>query len=100
MPTTSELLATAVEHHQAGRLQVAEEIYRQILAREPQHADAIHLVGLVVLQTGQHGRAVDGSAVRLRSAAIGPTFTAIWARHIAPWEEHPRPSHATAARWK
>ena len=68
MPTTSELLATAVEHHQAGRLQVAEEIYRQILAREPQHADAIHLVGLVALQTGQHRRAVEwiGRAVAIR----------------------------------
>jgi nucleotidyltransferase/DNA polymerase involved in DNA repair len=41
MATISEALATAVQHHQAGRLQAAEEIYRQILAVDPDHADAL-----------------------------------------------------------
>jgi hypothetical protein len=40
MATISEALAMAVQHHQAGRLQAAEQIYRQILAVEPNHADA------------------------------------------------------------
>ena len=35
MATISEALAIAVQHHQAGRLQAAEQIYRQILAAQP-----------------------------------------------------------------
>ena len=31
MATISEALAIAIQHHQAGRLQAAEQIYRQIL---------------------------------------------------------------------
>lgn len=42
----------ALRHHQAGRLTVAERAYRQILQREPAHADAIHLLGVIALQTG------------------------------------------------
>ena len=45
MATISEALAIAIQHHQAGRLQAAEQIYRQILAVEPNHADAWHLSG-------------------------------------------------------
>ena len=35
MPTIAEALSLAVQHHQAGRLQAAGQIYRQILAVEP-----------------------------------------------------------------
>ena len=35
MATISEALAIAVQHHQAGRRQAAEQIYRQILAVDP-----------------------------------------------------------------
>jgi predicted O-linked N-acetylglucosamine transferase (SPINDLY family) len=59
MATTSEALAIAIRHHQGGRLQAAEQIYRQILAAEPEHADALHLLGVVAHQTGRHALAVD-----------------------------------------
>jgi len=58
MTTTSEALAIAIRHHQAGRLQAAEQIYRQILAVEPQHADALHLLGLLAAKAGRHEAAV------------------------------------------
>ena len=35
----------ALEHHRAGRLQQAEAIYRQMLRQEPNHPDALHLLG-------------------------------------------------------
>ena len=53
MATISEALAIAIQHHQAGRLQAAEQIYRQILQVEPNHADAIHLLGVIASPSGQ-----------------------------------------------
>jgi hypothetical protein len=47
MASTSELLAAAIQHHQASRLQVAEQIYRQILQSNPNHVDALHPLGLI-----------------------------------------------------
>jgi predicted O-linked N-acetylglucosamine transferase (SPINDLY family) len=59
MATLSEALAIAIQHHQAGRLQAAEQIYRQILAVEPNHADAWHLLGMINGQAGNHQLAVE-----------------------------------------
>ena len=36
-----------MSHHQAGHLREAEGIYRQILAQRPDHADALHLLGVL-----------------------------------------------------
>ena len=45
MAEIAEALATAVEHHRAGRLGEAEGIYRRILAVEPWCAQAWHSMG-------------------------------------------------------
>src|SRR5208337_1362163 len=68
MATIPEAFAIAVQHHQAGRLQAAEQIYRQILAIEPNHADAIHLLGVIAGQVGKHEVAVEyiGRAIGLQ----------------------------------
>ena len=68
MVTISERLAIAAQHHQAGRLEDAEEIYRQILAVQPEHADALHLLGVIALQVGQHKAAAEyvERAIRLK----------------------------------
>jgi tetratricopeptide (TPR) repeat protein len=58
MATNSEALAMAIRHHREGRLQAAEQIYRRILDVEPNHADAIHLLGLIALQVGKFDEAV------------------------------------------
>jgi predicted O-linked N-acetylglucosamine transferase (SPINDLY family) len=64
MPTLAEALAIALAHHRAGRLDVAEEIYRRVLAAEPDHAPALHLLGVIAHQTGRHAVAVE----RIRQA--------------------------------
>ncbi|MFQ6022740.1 MAG: tetratricopeptide repeat protein, partial [Acidiferrobacterales bacterium] len=58
----------ALEHHQAGRLRQAEAIYRQILTRDPNHAKALHLMGVIAHQTGQQAAAVEliGRALKLK----------------------------------
>lgn len=52
-----QLLKQAIEHHSTGRLAQAEQIYRQILATNPQHADALHLLGVAAHQRGDHSAA-------------------------------------------
>ena len=71
--TIPQALALALQHHQAGRLQPAEQLYRQILAQQPQHAEALHLLGVIANQTGHSGEAVNliGQAI-----ALNPRFPA------------------------
>ena len=52
-------LAAAVQRHRAGQLWEAEQLYRRILQAQPGHADALHLLGLVVSRAGRPGEAVD-----------------------------------------
>lgn len=52
-------LQDAVQHHQAGQLGEAETIYQQILSSAPNHPDALHLLGMVAHQRGQHDVAVE-----------------------------------------
>lgn len=59
MPTTAEVIQIALQHHQAGRLQEAEALYRQILQAQPNHADALHLLGVIAHQIGKHDIAVS-----------------------------------------
>ena len=57
--TVQQAFDLAFAHHQAGRLAEAEHLYRQILATVPQHADAVHLLGVIASQVGRQDAAVD-----------------------------------------
>jgi len=57
--TLQQQLESAVLHHRAGRLAEAERIYRQVLAQQPDHADALHLLGVLAGQTGRSDLAVE-----------------------------------------
>jgi len=54
-----ELLGRAWEHHKAGRLQQAEQLYQQVVQNAPRHAAALHGLGVIALQTGRYLIAVD-----------------------------------------
>jgi tetratricopeptide (TPR) repeat protein len=56
----------AVALHQAGRVPEAERIYRQVLSLDPNHADALHLLGLIA-----HHAAHREEALKLIGRAIG-----------------------------
>lgn len=46
-------------HHQQGRLLDAKDAYCRVLQRDPQHADAWHMLGMVMYQAGEHASALD-----------------------------------------
>ena len=72
MATISEALAIAVQHHQAGRLQAAEQVYRQILAVEPALAEAHNNLGVALQDQGKPDEAV---ACYRRALTLKPGFT-------------------------
>jgi tetratricopeptide (TPR) repeat protein len=49
----------ALAHHQAGRLNEAEQIYLQALLIEPENADCLHLLGMIAFQTGDNATAAE-----------------------------------------
>ncbi len=59
MATIAETLNLALQHHEAGRLQEAEALYRQILHDQPDHPDALHLLGVIAHHAGRHDVAVE-----------------------------------------
>ena len=59
MATIAEALSIAFAHHQRGQIAEAERIYRQIVAAEPTHADAWHLLGVAAHQAGRNAEAVE-----------------------------------------
>jgi tetratricopeptide (TPR) repeat protein len=52
--TGIQQLQAGLEHHKAGRLQQAQRLYRRFLSAYPDHPDALHLLGLVLRQSGDN----------------------------------------------
>jgi len=67
----SSLFNKAIEHHKAGRLGEAEELYVRILEIDRNHADSYHLLGLVSYGVGDlaSAEALVRHAISLRNAA-------------------------------
>jgi predicted O-linked N-acetylglucosamine transferase (SPINDLY family) len=61
MPTLTipQALEFAVQHYQAGQLAEAERVCRQILTVEPRHADALHVLGVILHRAGALDAALD-----------------------------------------
>ena len=51
--------ASAVDHHNAGRLAEAERLYGRILKAAPMHSGALYRLGIIALQKKQYSDAVD-----------------------------------------
>lgn len=57
--TVPKAIQLGIEHHRAGRIRKAEASYKAVLAADPQHSDAYHLLGLVAHQRGRYKQAID-----------------------------------------
>lgn len=51
---TQDILIHAADHHRAGRIKEAYDLYQEILKVEPDNPDALHLLGLIAYQTKHH----------------------------------------------
>jgi len=68
--SVEEILEAAVSRHEAGELDEAENLYRQILLRQPEDADALQMLGVLALQRGDPRAALE---LIERSLALNPT---------------------------
>jgi protein O-GlcNAc transferase len=59
MGMIADLFAAALEHHRAGRLNAAEQLYRQILQADAQQPDVWHLRGSVAHQASRSQEAIE-----------------------------------------
>jgi protein O-GlcNAc transferase len=55
----AEALQQAVEHQKSGRLLEARQIFERILAEDPDHVDALHMMGVLAIQEGRPETAVE-----------------------------------------
>lgn len=60
------LFAKAAKAHESGQWEDAERFYKETLKADPQHADALHMLGYLAYQNGRNDIAVD-----LANRAIG-----------------------------
>jgi predicted O-linked N-acetylglucosamine transferase (SPINDLY family) len=63
--------AEALKYHEAGRLDAAKWIYRSILADHPDHADSLHLLGLI---TTEQGDPTTGATLIQQAMTLAPGF--------------------------
>jgi tetratricopeptide (TPR) repeat protein len=75
-------LQAALRHHQTGNLQEAARLYQAILAHNPNHPDALHLLGVVAHQLGQDQQAAD---LISRAISLRPTAAAYHANLGEVW---------------
>jgi tetratricopeptide (TPR) repeat protein len=89
-----DLLRQATAHHQAGRLAQAQAMYRQILAANPDHPDALHLLGVLAHQNNHHEA---GEKLIRRAVELAPQAAPILTSHGHVLRALGRPADAEAA---
>lgn len=65
----AQLLVQATALHQTGKLNEAHALYQNVLAENPQHTQAMTMLGAIYVQAGQHEQ---GLAFIRQSLAINP----------------------------
>ncbi len=63
------LFSTALQQHRAGSLPQAAELYRRVLQQQPNHAEALHSLGVIACQSGN---LAEGIACYQQALAIAP----------------------------
>ena len=59
MSCVSDLISQAIHLHKSGRVSEAQAVYEQVLQIDPENFDALHLLGVVAEQNGDHERSAQ-----------------------------------------
>jgi tetratricopeptide (TPR) repeat protein len=92
--SVEQAVQIGLEHHRAGRLAQAEQLYRQVLQAAPDNPDALHFLGVVAHQAG-----VQQDALQLveRALAIAPGNAQAWGNRGNILQRLKRPAEALAS---
>lgn len=73
MATVTEILTYGLAAHRTGKLAIAENAYRQILAFDPKQPDALYYMAVLDAQFGRHAEAIDrlGRAIEINGHHAG-----------------------------
>ena len=74
-----KILLQALDDHKNGRLKNAESIYRIILADQPNHPDANHNLGVLMVAEGNLLLAIK---LFKKAVATNPSFEQFWHSYI------------------
>ena len=87
--TIDQAIQIAFRHHQAGRTAEAETICRQVLIQAPDHAHALHLLGVLSGHAGHNEAAIELIG---RAVAINPS--------VAQYRSNLGELYRRARRWE
>ena len=72
----TQLLQQGMKLHLGGQLEEAKNIYEQINKIDPNHFDALQLLGAVAVKTKNYGKAID---LLTKAISINPN---VWMNHL------------------
>ncbi|MDR3736813.1 MAG: tetratricopeptide repeat protein [Acidobacteriaceae bacterium] len=97
MMTVEQAINLGLQYHQSGQLAAAVDIYGQILAAIPGHADALYLLGMATAALGDQERAVGLIREAIQADHTKFQFHAALA-HLLRDLNRPSEAEATACR--
>ena len=74
---TTQTIQNAHRLHREGRLAEAERLYNEVLRAEPNHFDALYLLGNVYAQSGRFDAALEAlsKALRVRPQSLEAAYS-------------------------
>lgn len=91
MVTVTETLQAAVEHHRSGEFEQAGSLYEQVLHANPNHPDALQLVGVM---SHQMGRPYEAIQFIERAISVKPDVAEFHNNLAAAWMDASNPTEA------
>lgn len=85
-----DLMQQGIACHQQGDFSQAQTLYRQVLAQQPNHFDALHLLGVIAAQQQD---ALQAEQLMAQALSINASHDFVWAnrgnalRELKRWEE-------------
>jgi tetratricopeptide (TPR) repeat protein len=72
--SAQETFSEGLKYHRAGSLREAQRLYCEVLEIDPRHGDCLHLLGLVLLQTGHPELAAEVIRKAIAANEMAPLY--------------------------